>query len=59
MQAMASQALLQASGRPNVPVDPMAMGQAPRPGSVVEENDYVQHEAFNLNSGSVGATRTS
>jgi hypothetical protein len=55
MQQLASQALLQSSATPNPPVDPAAMGQAPKPGSVIEENDYVQHEAFNLSSGSQGA----
>jgi hypothetical protein len=55
MQQLASQALLQANSTANPPVDPMAMGQASKPGSILEENDYVQHEAFNLNSGSQGA----
>jgi hypothetical protein len=55
MQQLAQQALLQTGATPQTPVDPMAVGQAPRPGSVIEENDWVQNEAFNLNSGAQGA----
>lgn len=55
MTQLASQALLQAGTTPQSPIDPMTLGQAPKPGAVIEENDYVEHEAFNLNSGSSSA----
>lgn len=55
MQQLASQALMAAGGSATAPPDPLAMGQAPRPGSVLEENDFVEHSAMNLSSGSAGA----
>jgi hypothetical protein len=55
MQQLASQALMAAGGSATTPVDPYAMGQAPRPGSILEENDWVEHQPFSLNSGATGA----
>lgn len=55
MQQLASQALMQTGAVPNTPTDPTALGQAPRPASIIEENDYVEHSAFTLNSGSASA----
>lgn len=55
MQQLASAALMSTGASATMPVDPYAMGQAPRPGSILEENDWTDHQPFNLNSGGQGA----
>jgi hypothetical protein len=52
-QAVANKALLASGGSAAVPDE---LAQAPRPGSILEDFEgAVEHESFNLNSGSQGA----
>jgi hypothetical protein len=57
MQQLTSAALMASGQSQTAPPDPYAMGQAARPGSVLEENDWVEHQPFNLNSGGSGAAQ--
>jgi hypothetical protein len=54
-QQLTAQAMLSSGASATTVSSVDQLGRGPKPGSILEENDLVEHQSFNLNSGSQGA----